>query len=257
MTRSTSHARVTFVAALLGGAALVFGGGCASDSVEVKPPPPKAKSAQPNPPAGEPAEPGTSAAATPAAASLAAAEGLDDFRSELAAGQRQIDKTLASLDQLTDPNQGDLRGAYDRYCDDLARLGEHAANVKNEADAMRSARDAYFAKWEAKAAATDNPTIRASAEARRERLREANQKIVSASADVRDAYQPFMKDLQDIKKFLATDLSKDGVAYVNNAAQKVRADGPVVKEKIGTLVKTLDSVQGEAAAAAPPAAEVR
>jgi Protein of unknown function (DUF2959) len=244
MTRFTSYARVTFVTALLGGAALVFAGGCASDSVEVKPPPPKPKSAQPNPPAGEPAAPGTSAAATPAAA-LAAADGLDSFRAELASGQRQIDKTLASLDQLTDPNQGDLRGAYDRYCDDLARLGEHAANVKSEADAMRASRDAYFAKWEAKASATDNPTIRASADARRERLREANQKIVSASADVRDAYQPFMKDLEDIKKFLATDLSKDGVAYVNNAAKKVRADGPVVKEKISTLIRTLDTVEGD------------
>ena len=110
---------------------------------------------------------------------------------------------------------------------------------------MRASRDAYFAKWEAKASATDNPTIRASADARRERLREANAKIITASADVRDAYQPFMKDLEDIKKFLATDLSKDGVAYVNNAAKKVRADGPVVKEKISTLIRTLDTVEGD------------
>ena len=39
-----------------------------------------------------------------------------------------------------DPAQTDVRGAYDRYCDQLSRMDEHAKTMKVEADAMRASR---------------------------------------------------------------------------------------------------------------------
>jgi hypothetical protein len=87
-------------------------------------------------------------------------------------------------------------------------------------------------------------TIRASAEARRQRLRNAQDQIVTASGDAKDAYVPFMKDLQDIKKYLAGDLSKSSIADLGDAANKVQTDGGTVKDKIGVIITTLDSVQG-------------
>ena len=160
--------------------------------------------------------------------------------------QAQIDKTLADLAALTDPSQQDLRGAYDKYTDDLARMEHHANDMRGQADAMRSQRDAYFVRWEEKAAEIDNPTVRASAEARRTRLREAHAQIATATGEARDAYVPFMKDLQDIKKYLAADLSKATVADMGEAAKKVQTDGATVKAKLDTLGKTLDAVQGGA-----------
>lgn len=55
-----------------------------------------------------------------------------------------------------------------------------------------------------------------------------------------------MQDLQDIKKYLASDLSKGAVADLGDAAKKVhaaRADG---KRTLGAIVTTLDGVQGGA-----------
>ena len=232
MTRYNSNTLVTFVAAAL---LLVVAAGCGSDSHEIDAPPPRAvnTSSSNTPP--------PSAARSPAYDSPAAA-GLESYRNGLVAGQEQIDKTLVSLSELTDPTQTDLRGAYDRYCDNLARLVEHSDTMKREADAMRASRDEYFGKWEEKVTEIDNPTIRKSAEARRKRLRDSHERIITTSGEARDAYQPFMKDLQDIKKFLANDLSKGGIADLSDASRKVQSDGVVVKQKIGAVVTTLDSV---------------
>jgi hypothetical protein len=123
-------------------------------------------------------------------------------------------------------------------------MKEHAAGMKTQADTMRTSRDAYFAKWEEKSSEIDNPTIRASAEARRKRLRDSHEQIVTATGEVKDAYQPFVKDLEDIKKFLSTDLTPQSVALISDASKKVQLSGAVVKEKIDLLSKTLDSVQG-------------
>jgi|SRR5688572_4950944 len=244
MTRINTHPFLTIVAAALSASALVAVAGCGSDSKPVDAPPPRSPSASGSSSSSSSSSSASVAArprpATPAEASLEA------YRSRLVAGQEQIDKTLASLSELTAPNQTDIRGAYDRYCDDLARMVEHSETMKREAESMRATRDEYFGKWEEKVTEIDNPTIRQSAEARRKRLRDAHERIISTSGAARDAYEPFMKDLQDIKKFLANDLSKGGIADLSDAARKVQGDGAVVKQKIGDIITTLDSVQNRA-----------
>lgn len=201
--------------------------GC-SDSKPVKAPPPSSSTPAPKP----------AAANQPS--------GLEAFRGSLADSTKQLDSTMAALAELTDPQQQDLRGAYNRYSDQLARMNEHAQTIKAEADGMRASRDAYFAKWEEKTSDIDNPTIRASAEARRKRLRDAHDEIVTASGEARDAYVPFMKDLQDIKKYLSNDLTKSSIADLGDAVKKVQASGAAVKQKIDSVLATLDKVQAGA-----------
>jgi hypothetical protein len=242
MTRQMFKAGVSVFAVTLGSFVLTTGTGCGSDSKPVSAPPPKAKTTSSS---GSSSSSSSSGMAAKSGGTVAAS-GLQAYRAGLVAGQEQIDKTLTSLAALTDPAQTDLRGAYNTYCDNLARMNEHAQTMKGEADEMRASRDQYFGKWEEKVTEIDNPTIRASAEARRKRLRDSHEKIVTSSNEVRDAYQPFMKDLQDIKKFLANDLSKGAVADIADAVKKVQADGADVKAKIGAVVDTLDSVQGGA-----------
>lgn len=201
--------------------------GCA-DSKPVSAPPPQA-----------------SVTKAPSAA-VARPAGLALFRSSLVESQKEIDDTLASLNTLATPGNADLRGSFDKYCNQLGLMNDHAQALKTEADAMRNSRDSYFGKWEEKVTEIDNPTIRASAEARRKRLRDAHEKIVTASSDAKDAYVPFMKDLEDIRKYLTSDLSSSSIADLGDAIKKVTTDSAVVKEKIGNIVTTLDSVQSGA-----------
>jgi predicted nucleic acid-binding Zn-ribbon protein len=204
--------------------------GCgSSDTRQVNAPPP-------------PQESGREAMAAPAASKLGAPS-VADFKSNLIACKSQIDSTLAALADVTNPNTTDLRGAFDKYADQLARTEAQAQDVKTEATAMRTARQTYFARWEAKASEIDNPNIRASAEARRQRLRDAHERIITESEQLRDSYQPFMKDLQDIRKFLSADLSKQSVTMLGDVNNKCQADGGVVKQKINAIVAELDSIE--------------
>src|SRR5688572_24828613 len=133
--------------------------GC-SDSRPVKAPPvsdpdpPMAAAPAPSPSmSSDAADEGTPAAAP----TLPGSGGLDAFRADLESADQQIDATLASLAELTDPKQEDLRAAYDRYCDQLARMQESADAMKREADAMRESRNAYFASWEERTSDVGNP----------------------------------------------------------------------------------------------------
>jgi hypothetical protein len=172
-----------------------------------------------------------------------AAPSVGQFKANLLACKRQIDGTLAALADVTNPNTSDLRAAYNTYSDQLARTEHQAMDVKTEAAAMRAARQDYFAKWETKTTEIENPTIRASAEARRQRLRDAHERIITSSEQLRDAYEPLMKDLQDVRKFLAPDLSKQSVSMLGDANKKCQADGAVVKQKIDTIVDELDRIE--------------
>jgi len=190
-----------------------------------------------------PVQPAANPSARPAETPSSTTPTLAQFNVSVGGAQQQIDATLASLAALTDPAQSDVRGAYDKYCDNLARMQQHAASMRKEAESMHTLRDAYFNNWENENPEADNPTIRATTEARRKRLRDAHQQILSASNDAKDAYVPFMWGLEDIKKYLAPDLSKASSTDMQTAAKKAQAGGAAVKEKLGVLAHTLESVQ--------------
>ena len=166
------------------------------------------------------------------------------LRDDLAAGQAQVDRTIAALTAVGDPDQADLRGAYKSYCTEMDKLGAHAQRLETEAEAMRQARSAYFARWDQRLSEIDNPTIRDAAEQRRARLRAAQDRISADAAAARDAYRPLMSDLKDIRKFLDGDLSKDTTSVLGPATMKATKDAQSLKERIDVVIADLDAVQG-------------
>src|SRR5687768_3999034 len=93
----------------------VFAPGCSSDSQKVEAPPPSSADAR-----------------TPRDAAFRT---IGQFRAELIESRRQIDSVLASLGRLSDPSQRDLRAAYDKYADSVARLKQHEDTLRREAQA--------------------------------------------------------------------------------------------------------------------------
>ena len=180
---------------------------------------------------------------------MSTAQTAAQFRNDLVQAKSQVERTLASLTSLTDPNQSDLAGAYKRYSDDLMRMNQHAAHTRSEAKAMQDARDAYFARWEQKAASTDNPAIRADAEARRDALRASQQRLTTSTGELRDAYDPFMRDLEEVRTFVGKDLSKDTTSVLGTVTKKAQQDGQVVNQRIDAVIADLDSLKSTATAA--------
>jgi hypothetical protein len=212
--------------------------GCGSDSRPVEAPPvqpPRSSSAPPAPMGGGMASP----------ASFTPASSMEILKGDLAASTKEIDGALASLNKLTNPqtSAADLPMAFNDYSDHLSRLNQASEKMKMEADSMRATRAEYFAKWEQKTGEIDNPNIRASAEARKNRLRAGYQRITDASVAAKDAYEPFMRDLQDVRKYLSADLTPQSVSMLGDVSKKANADGAVVKQRINAVIAELDAVE--------------
>ena len=235
IVRSVAFWSVAVVAAALGAIGLAGCGG--SDTREVQAPPAQKSNQQ------EVTASGSSGRTAQGASAAMGTTSAGQLRQDLVAGQQQIDRTLASLRKLTDPTTEDLRAAYDDYSSQIVRMNDHADKVRREADAMRNNRNAYFARWEDKVSEIDNPTIRASAEAKRQKLRESHEKIVTTSGQAREAYEPFIRDLQDVRKFLGGDLSRQSVSMLGDVQKKAVASGGTVKEKLAVIIAELDAVE--------------
>jgi Protein of unknown function (DUF2959) len=219
--------------AVAAGMSAMFWGCGGSDTRQVNNPPPQ-KSA--------PVSASGANSAQGASSALGGATSSRALRQDLVAGQQQIDRTLASLRTLSNPSTTDLRAAYDDYSTQLVRMTDHAEKLKREADAMRASRNEYFAQWEEKVSAIDNPTIRATAEARRNKLRESHERIATEAGQARDAYESFMRDLQDVRKFLGGDLSKQSVSMLGDVQRKAAGSGGTVKEKLDVIIAELDAI---------------
>jgi hypothetical protein len=176
------------------------------------------------------------------------------FRENLLQGRNQVDKTLSSLSSLANPNQTNVPVALQSYSAELTKMDQYAQRTRAEAEAMQQQRSQYFIKWEQKAAETDNATIRAAAEAQRDRLRAANERITTAAGQTRDSYQAFMAELRDVQKFVAKEPNRESITVLGPSVTKAQQDGQQVKQRIDDLIVELDAVEGitSGAPARPP-----
>lgn len=171
------------------------------------------------------------------------AASIESFNANLVKAKSDIDAALSALTKLTDPTTENLRTAYDQYGDRVARVVQQAETTAREASAMRTSRAAYFQQWEDRMVEIDNPTIRAAAEQRRAKLRDSHERITTATLQARDAYDPFIRDLQDVRKFLGPDLSRQSVSMLGDIRTKCVQSGNVVKQKIDVVIDELDTIQ--------------
>jgi len=218
-----------FAAAAL---AAAMASGCGSDSRQVKAPPVE-----------------EDAARTSAAVAESQAQSIANLKAELIRGNAEIDNVLGTLNKLMNPaaTATDLRATFDLYSEQLARMTQRSERLRQEAEQMRDARAAYFAKWDAKTSEIDNPSLRASAEERKARLRAAHERITTDALAARDAYDPFMRDLRDVRKFLGGELDPASVRMLGDVARQATDDGAVVKQRVSTVIADLDAVEGTAA----------
>lgn len=173
---------------------------------------------------------------------------LESLKTHLVNSKTQIDGALATLAKLTSPNTpaADLRSLYNTYGDQLARITQQAEQLRYDADAMRQKRQEYFTAWEQRETDVTNPSIRSAMESRKARLRAAHERISTTSLAAKEAYEPLMRDLQDVRRFLGTDLSPASTAMLGDVSKKANADAATVKQKIDAVIAELDTVIGAA-----------
>jgi chromosome segregation ATPase len=170
-----------------------------------------------------------------------AATSLKDLRASLVKTNDQLSATLASLNALATQSEGDLKPAYKKYSEGVAKTKSDAAAARARADDMKARTEEYAAQW-AEASSDLSPELKAKADARRATVRERFGKIQTAATATKDAFDPLMLHLEEIQKYLANDLTFGGIGTLGDVIQKTNAEGADVQARVSELIAELDKV---------------
>lgn len=152
----------------------------------------------------------------------------------------QVDATNASLHDLINPGQTDLKRAFDRYETNVARMEKLGKELDEDSADMRAKGQSYFSEWEKQDATYANPEIKQLSEERRRELREAFARIPEASLGVKQSLNSYLADIRDIRKYLSNDLTPKGVEAITPVAEKAMQDGENLKTSIAPVLAAIE-----------------
>jgi hypothetical protein len=183
--------------------------------------------------------------------SAAAVTGLKETRAELVSGKAQIDKTLVSMNAMRD-GQG-LPAKFKTFNENIKQTDAMAAKARARAADMRARSAEYQSKWREEMGKVEDPTLRAAATERANKVREHFDDIKREADETRSAYVPFMNQLKSVQTYLSNDLTPAGVQAAAPVFEKATTEGKTVTTKIDALIAELDQVASSLspAAAAP------
>ena len=140
----------------------------------------------------------------------------------------ELQATIAALNNLVNQPAEDIKPQFLTFDQALTRLASSARRADGEVNRVWSRWDAYFAVWEKEIQTIQDPTMQSLSETRKTEV--SNQFIAAKRryAETGNNVQPLIAYLQDIRKTLSTDLTRDGlmaikpsVATANEKAQQV------------------------------------
>jgi len=154
----------------------------------------------------------------------------------------QIDATRGSLENLIEPVQTDVKKSYTGYAENVDKMENLGKQLDKHSDKMRTRGNDYFMEWES---SYTNPEIRELSERRRIEMREVYAKIPEASIGVKGALKAYLTDIREIQKYLANDLTPQGILAIKPIALRAGTDGDNLKETIKNVLSTIDRVKTE------------
>jgi hypothetical protein len=185
-----------------------------------------------------------------------------ETREQLVEAKQQINVVLQAMNQLAlaaDPRPEGrrsappgVRPAYERFAKAVEETEEEAGKANRRASEMRVRGREYVAEWEKEMDTITNPDLRAGAAERRQLVRENYNQIRDAARAAREAYNPFIRGLRDLRRALSMDITPEGVRAAQPAMDATRADGENLQLRIDELIAEIDRVRGDLSSRHPP-----
>lgn len=159
----------------------------------------------------------------------------------------QVDATGASLEKLITPGLSDTKAAFTTYADNVVKMERLGGKLIKHTDEMSIRGKDYFAEWEKQGTTYSNPQIRELSEQRRSDLNTEYRKIAESSIGVKGWFVAYLRDIQEIKVFLSTDLTDKGIKSITPVAQKAISDGANLKNSVVPVLSAIETAKSEMA----------
>jgi len=198
----------------------------------------------------------TLASATPCLAQASkkaekAADSLKDLAKEVQEGEAQLGVVTASLDQLVNKENADLRKPYKAFQKAVEKLTDIAGDAKKRREGLNKNKDAYFKAWDEEIATIQNEDIRSRSAERRQKVQQQLESLSTITSSTADNYRALEQNLKDIQTALSVDLTPGGIKTIAPVANKANQSAAAVRENLTKLHGELETLGFALSAKAP------
>jgi hypothetical protein len=171
------------------------------------------------------------------------AASIKDTRVETVRTDEQLRATLSTLNALTTQTEGDLRPAYQAYCTQVTNTQSAATWTRARSQWMASDGRKYFKDWQGTISGIANESLRKKSQKRLDAVQASYGKVEAALQQAGEKFKPFLSDLADIQKALATDVTAGGVKAVKSTVNSANWNHQFVDKAIQSALKEMDKME--------------
>jgi hypothetical protein len=171
------------------------------------------------------------------------AKSIQDAHLETMRTVEQLKSTLGALNELTAQKKGDLRPAYNAFCAEVPKTEAAAAHTRTRVQWMAGDGLKYFKDWQDTINGIANQSLRKKAQKRMDAVKQSYDKVEASLVQAGDKFRPFLSDLSDIQKALATDVTAGGVKAIKSTVSSANWNLQYVDKAAKAALKEMDKMQ--------------
>ena len=171
------------------------------------------------------------------------AKSITDTHVETRRTDTQLKATLSALNELTKQAKGDLRPAYNTYCSEVAKTDAAAGWTKTRVQWMAGDGRKYFQDWQATVNGIANESLRKKSQKRLDAVQASYNKVEASLQLAGEKFKPFLSDLADIQKALASDVTAGGVKAIKSTVRSANWNHQYVDAAIKSALKEMGKME--------------
>lgn len=146
-----------------------------------------------------------------------------------------LDATLASLNDLVNNPQPDLRPQFKKFSGALKNLDASSAQVARAHDDLQVKSTVFFENWEREISTIQNSDIRNQSQERKQQVSRQFDRVKAGCDELRGRFRPLVGDLKDIQRSLASDLTPSGVEALRGTVHQLNERATPRREETNRL----------------------
>ena len=154
----------------------------------------------------------------------------------------QLKETVGTLNVLSKQKKGDLRPTYDKFCAEIVKTKAAADLTVSRVNSMNTSGVKYFDDWQKTVNGINNESMRKKSQKRLDSVKTSYHKVLAAMTEAAEKFKPFLSDLNDIQKVLATDVTAGGVKAADSTIKSANWNYKYVDKAVKTALKELDKM---------------
>lgn len=172
-----------------------------------------------------------------------------------AAGQTQLrlDNTLAALEQVVATAQQNPKPAFDTFVKEYGAFSDELADLTKQREALKSKAETWFAEFEKKNEAIQDPDLRKAGTKRLAEFREEVKGVSQQVDELMNGTTALHGRLKDVRTFLGNDLTAKGIETVSGRIADAAKEGRKFAAGLGKLSKSSEMLASKMRAAQKPA----